>query len=170
MLAHAFLLIAGFAQTPVAVPTPTQQQLAERFVDAATPKKMPAMDSGADFMAEALIRANPSRQAEARRIADLGDKCISSSRDGRAAMRQAAVEAALRFSNEQLEHLISFLKMRDAQRREGVSNRIPLEWETARRDYGRWMYGIASQPSAVALVKRCSNETAARMAAAGLRD
>ena len=66
MLAHAFLLIAGFAQSPASAPTPTHQRLAERFVDVATPEKMPAMDSFANLMAEALVRANPGREEHRR--------------------------------------------------------------------------------------------------------
>jgi hypothetical protein len=169
MLAETLLLIATFAQHPASATT-TQQRLAERFVEAATPEKGPAMAPAPTFMAEKLVRANPGREHEARRVADLAYKCVSLDHDGKFALRQAAIEAAIRFSDEQLKHLISFIEMRKARPREGASNRIPAGWEAARRDYGRWMYSIAAQPSALALMKKCSAERAARIAAAGLHD
>ena len=168
MLLGAFLLIAILGQNPGPEPASAHQRLAERFVTAATPERMPSMDSGTDVMADALVRANPGREADARRIAREMDECMS--RHGHAAMRQAAIEAALAFDNEQLERLISFVEMRSARQREGASNRIPPDWEAARQDFGRWMYSIGGQPSAIALARRCSGEMEASMAAAGLRD
>lgn len=168
MLVGAFLLIAVVAQNPASATASTREQLAERFVSAATPEPAPSLDSGADIVAEALIQANPGREAEVRRIARERFKCMSL--DGKAAMRQAAIEAALAFNNEQLERLISFVEMRNAQQTEGASNLIPPAWEAARQDYGRWMYSIGNQPSAAALAQRCGEEMATSMAAAGLRN
>jgi hypothetical protein len=162
------LLIAGVAQDPASVTVPTHQRLAERFVIAATSEPMPSIDDGADIMAEPLLRSNHGREAEVRRIVREMINCMS--RDGEAAMRQAATEAALVFDNHQLERLIAFVEMRQAQRRRGASNSIPPGWEAARQDYGRWMYSIGGQPSAVALAQRCGDQMAASMAAAGLRN
>lgn len=164
----AFFLIAGVAQNPPPATASAHEQLAERFVIAATPEPMPLSDSGTDIMAEALAQAHPGREAEARRIAGEMVECIG--RDGHAAMRRAAIEAALAFNDQQLERLISFVAMRKAQRTGGASSRIPPGWEAARQDYGRWMYSIGGQPSAVALARRCGDKTAASMAAAGLRN
>jgi hypothetical protein len=164
----AFVLIAGVAQNAASVTTSTHQQLAERFVTAATPEPMPSLDESADILAEELIRANPGREAEARRIAREMLKCLSP--DGNAGMRQPAIEAALAFDNQQLERLISFVEMRKAQHRKGAPNRLPPGWEAARQDYGRWMYSIGGQPSAVASAQRCGDKMAASMAAAGFRN
>jgi hypothetical protein len=119
-------------------------------------------------MAGELIRANPGREAEARRIVREMVDCMSLEEN--AAMRRAAIEAALAFDNEQLERLIAFVEKRQAQQRKGGSNRIPHGSEAARQDYARWMYSIGGQPSAVAVAKRCGDEMATSMAAAGLRD
>jgi hypothetical protein len=168
MMLGAFLLLAVSAQDPASATALTREQLAERFVIAATPEPAPSLDDGADIMSEPLFSANPGREAEVRRIVREMFKCLGS--DGNAAMRQAAIEAALAFDKEQLERLISFVEMRSAQQREGTSNRIPPGWEAARHDFGRWMYSIGGQPSAVALAQRCSDEMTASMAAAGLRN
>jgi hypothetical protein len=164
----AFFLIAGFLQDAAPATAPTREQLAERFVRAATPEPLPLDDSEADMMADELMRSNPGREADARRIA--GEMAVCMSQDGHAAMRRAALEAALAFDKEQLERLIAFVEMQKAAQGEGASNRLPRGWEAIRRDYGRWMYSIAVQPSAVALARRCGDQMAASMAAAGLRD
>jgi hypothetical protein len=168
VLALASLLLASFAQSTAPATTPPPRRLAERFVSLATSEKT-ALNTEPNFLAEALIRTNPDREAEARQVADQAQDCITGDR-GKASMRQAAVEAALRFSDEQLQRLISFAEMRTAQLNAGGSNEVPPEWKPVRKDYGQWMYSIPAQPAAVTLLKRCSDETAKRIAAAGLRN
>lgn len=166
MLVLLSSLVASLAQPKA---PPQQRPLAERFVALATPEKALPMDAARNFMAEALVKENPGREADARRVADEAHQCLIGHR-GNAAMRQAAVEAALKFGDEQLQRLIAFVEMRRAQRRAGASNRIPPGWETARKDYGKWMYSIPAQPSVIALMNRCDAETMKRIAAAGLRN
>lgn len=167
MLVSAILLIVGIAQEPSSTTAQTREQLAERFVAAATPEAAPLFDSGNDPMEQELLQANPGREADVRRIAREMSNCFD--RDGNAAMRQAAIEAALAFESEQLERLISFAEMRKSTLKDGASSRTPPDWEATRRDYGRWMYSIGGQPSALALAKRCEDAMTASMTAARLR-
>lgn len=167
MLVSAILLVLGIAQEPSSPTAPTRQQLAERFVAAATPEAAPSVDDGNDPMEQELLQANPGREADVRRIVREMSNCIG--HDGDAAMRQAGIEAALAFESEQLERLIAFVEMRNSTRKDGASSRTPPGWEAARRDYGRWMYSVGGQPAALALAKRCEDAMTASMTAAGLR-
>ena len=169
MLAAIPLVFASLAQSAALAATPTKEKLAERFVTLAMPKTSAPLGTVPNLMAEALVGANPDREAEARQIANQAQDCIFGDR-GTASMRRAAVEAALRFSDEQLERLIAFVEMRVAQQRVGEPNRVPSEWEATRGDYGKWMYSIPVQPSSIAHMKACRDETAKRIAAAGLRE
>lgn len=154
-------------QTSASATAVTREQLAERFVNAASPERAPSLDPASDFMAELLTKANPGREADVMRATRAMSECRT--RDGNEWMRQAQIEAALAFDIERLERLISYVEMRKAQQAESTSNSAPPAWEAARQDYGRWMYSIAVQPSAVAMAQRCSEEMATIMATAGLR-
>lgn len=167
----ALLLIASLAQPPAPATSSTHRALAERFVAAVRSGSPPRADHDANelkgLLAEALARANPGREADARRVGAAMAECMARGQD--TAMRQAAVEAALALSDQQLQRLIAFVDMRDAQRRNHSSNRVSAEWEPARQDYGRWMYSIPTQPASVALVQRCTSDMEADIAGAGLR-
>ncbi|WP_315762626.1 hypothetical protein [Sphingomonas sp. Y38-1Y] len=168
VLAAALLIVVSGTQTSTSATVPTPQQLAERFVNVAMSEPISGTDGIDDTIAEELIKSNPGRAAQVKRIVREMSRCME--QDGNAAMRRAAIEAALAFDSQQLERLIAFAKMQAAKREGGASSLVSKDWEAARRDYGRWMYSIGGQPSALALVQRCSDQMKTGMAAAGLRD